>query len=469
MKNVYLPLIISCIAIILSCEDKDTTPPDVEVLNLENGLHVYGKVLIEVDSWDKEGVEYVELLVDENLTGVTDSIEPYILEWNTDDYELGVAHLIQCRSYDTHGNYQDSESFDIFVDITFVKSFSGGGGIFLMENVQQTTDGGYILTGRKEEDVWLIKTDQYGHKEWDQTFGGNFADQGTSVKQTTDGGFIITGQTWSYGNGNSDVWLVKTDGNGTEEWNKTFGGSDRDWGDVVQQTYDGGYIIAGGTKSYAVDNNDVWLIKTDGTGNEEWNKTFGNENYNAWRTSVQQTADGGYITYMGTFSLEGNWDDVILIKLNADGNEEWSSIFGGPDDDWFFDIKQTTDGGYIATGVSVPGKDNTWLVKIESNGSLEWEKTFEGSVGLSVDQTLEGGFIVSGYKHESGSNFMINLIKIDVFGNVEWTKTYPGKEGNAVQQTTDGGYIISGLDDSGILLIKTNAEGNATKYVDVIE
>ena len=163
-----------------------------------------------------------------------------------------------------------------------------------------------------------MKTDSNGNKVWGKFFGGPYWDVARSVQQTSDGGYIIAGSTMSYGAGAYDFWLVKTDSNGNKIWDKTFGGPYWDVARSVQQTSDGGYILAGFTMSYgAGPHSDAWLVKTDSNGNEEWNKTFGGPEEDA-ACSVQQTSDGGYIVAGWTESKGAGGGDAWVIKLEGD-------------------------------------------------------------------------------------------------------------------------------------------------------
>jgi hypothetical protein len=326
-------------------------------------------------------------------------------------------------------------------------------------SVTQTSDGGYIVAGTTYSygagngDIWLIKTDASGSEEWSELFGGSEVEYGESVTETSDGGYIVVGSTMSYATGHSDVWLIKTDADGNEEWNQTFGGSDEDHGDSVAQTSDGGYIIAASTQSYGAGSSDVWLVKTDAHGAEEWSELFGGSGWD-FGESVAQTSDGGYIITGCTESYGAGVSDAWLIKTDTSGNEEWSETFGGSSYDYGYSVAQTSDGGYIITGYTQSygdGSADVWLVKTDADGNEEWSELFGGSgadFGYSVVQTSDGGYIVVGYTYSYGAGSAdVWLIKTDAHGDEEWNELFGGSSydgGYSVAETSDGGYIVAG-------------------------
>jgi len=329
------------------------------------------------------------------------------------------------------------------------------------------------ITIEKESDTISLSMSKSG---WIKTFGTtDWDDVAYSVQQTSDGGYILVGYTESYGAGDDDAWLIKTDANGNKQWDKTFGGAGWDMGESVQQTSDGGYIIAGKTNDYA------WLIKTDANGNKQWDKTFG-ENGKYWGQSAQQTSDSGYI--MVAFRYTGG-DEVWLIKYDADGNEQWNKSFGGSygTRDHYFSVEQTDDGGYIISGSKDTYRADVWLIKTDDEGNKQWDKTFGKEktgydCGNSVQQTSDGGYIVAGFTGDSSDERDVWLIKTDDEGNKQWDKTlgaagfriHKGLHiGYSIQQTSDEGFIIAGktsfdsATNANIILIKTDKNGNTCK------
>ncbi|MFC1990218.1 trypsin-like peptidase domain-containing protein [Chloroflexota bacterium] len=352
--------------------------------------------------------------------------------------------------------------------VEWSKTFSGTGDD-RGHAVQQTSDGGYIIAGfttvyARNYDAYLVKTDSYGTMLWSKAFGGSgmSIDSAHSVQQTTDGGYIIAGTTEPSGLNSNDVYLVKTDSSGNMTWSKTYGGTDREAGSSVQQTSDGGYIIAGYTRSFGAGSGDAYLIKTDSSGNEAWSKTFGGTGSEGG-SSVQQTSDGGYIIVCTTSSFGTGVSDAYLVKTDSSGNEVWSKTFGGTGQDNVGSVQQTVDGGYIIAGStrSFGGGSNFYLVKTDSSGNEVWSKTFGGTneeQGHSVQQTSDGGYIIvgstfslgigdrAGYVEESD----VYLVKTDSSGNMLWSKAFGSTGSDAalsVQQTVDGGYIITGYYD----------------------
>ncbi|MCX9012696.1 MAG: hypothetical protein OIN66_16450 [Candidatus Methanoperedens sp.] len=337
-------------------------------------------------------------------------------------------------------------------------------------SVAQTRDGGYILAGWTEscgagkKDAWLIKTDANGSEQWNKTFGGKGDDGAHSVQQTSDGGYILAGYTESYGAGKHDVWLVRTDAEGIELWNRTFGGANDDEAYSVRQISDGGYVLAGNTYSYDAGNHNAWIIKTNTNGNEVWNRTgddlWNRKNGISEANSIEETRDSGYI-FAGMTSVEdGGPMAAWLVKTDADGKQQWSRTFGGHAD-WANSVRQTLDSGYVFAGkMYIPGGALAWLIKTDANGKQQWSRTFGGLSSAevyrvetwanSVQQTSDGGYILAGYTvlYKSGmTNAYALLIKTDAEGNEQWNRTFGGTSGDAaysVQQAKDGGYILAG-------------------------
>jgi len=362
---------------------------------------------------------------------------------------------------------------------TFERTF-GGGDFDQGYSVDETSDGGYIIVGETSSfgagsyDVYLIKTDARGNKVWERTIGGGNWDVGHSVKETKDGRYLIVGSTQSYGAGGWDVYLIKTDSQGNKLWEKTYGAQYDDSGISVEETKDGSYIIAGWTWSYETGSYDVYLIKTDSNGNKLWEKTFGGAK-DDYGNSVQETSDGGYIIAGETWSFGAGVKDVYLIKTDPQGNKLWEKVYGGEYADTARAVQETSDGGYIVLGETSSfgaGAEDVYLIKTDSKGNKLWEKTFGGSghdFGISIQKTQDGGFIISGDTSSLGAgDYDVYLIRTDSEGKGLWERTFGGlsaDEGYSVQETRDGGYIIAGrtfsagAGASDVYLIKTDSHG----------
>jgi hypothetical protein len=355
-------------------------------------------------------------------------------------------------------------------------------------SVQQTADGGYIIAVEnygENGDIWVIKTDGDGNKLWDRTFGGSGWEYRPDVKQTNDNGYIITARTYSFGVGNaSNIWVLKLDENGMEQWNTTFGKEFNDYGNEIQQTKDGGYIIIGCVALYEMAHYDIGLIKIDSLGHEQWNRTFGGKGQE-FGESVRQTSDGGYIVSGSTTSY-GNTHGYVfwLIKTDAQGNEQWNRTYGGtspPAGPIGNTVDLTSDGGYflLETRHSNESEDDIWVIKTNQYGDEQWNKTFGGIYyedGAEAYQTTDGGYIILG--NTMDFNVFVNpwMIKLDASGEEQWNRTLGeniGGVGHSVDLTSDGGYIITGstatfseYDAGDVWLIKTDENGFVTNPPD---
>jgi len=337
----------------------------------------------------------------------------------------------------------------------------GGAKVDSAYSVVQTVDGGYALAGATHsfgagiDDFWLVKTNSTGHEQWSKTYGGTNMDGAWSIIQTDDDGYALTGRTWSSGAGASDPWLVKTDSAGNMEWNKTYGGAKPDRTDCIIQTADGGYALAGWTRSFGAGQDDFWLVKTNSTGDAEWKKTYGGAEWDT-AESVVQTSDGGYALAGSTKSFGAGDSDFWLVKTDSAGNHLWDRTYGGTSDDCARSMIQTDDGGYALAGYTWSfgaGNSDFWLVKTDATGNLQWNQTYGGpgedeARSRSMIQIPDGGYAITGFTKSFGAGSEDWwLVKTDADGNMQYDETYGGTSedrARAIIQTNDGGYVISG-------------------------
>ncbi len=332
----------------------------------------------------------------------------------------------------------------------------GGAGDDRGLSLCEVGDNGYILVGYTcskgagKRDLWMVKTDADGKQDWEKTFGGPGDDLGWSVLEIDDG-YVIAGTTEMPGSGNKDVWLIKTDLDGDEGWSKTFGGPDDDWGVSLIEASGGGYVVVGVTESYGSGGMDGWVIKTDIDGNKDWDKAFG-ATRDDQVTDVLKTRDGGYIIVGTTESYGSGGQDLWLIKIDPDGETVWDKTFGKGDDEAGCSVLETED-GYIVTGFTESrgsGSRDLWLIETDIDGGQRWDKTFGGADddgGWSIQKTTDG-YIIAGYTGSKGAGDQDAwLIKVDQNGEAVWDKTFggPGFDlARSFQETKDGGYVLIG-------------------------
>jgi len=330
----------------------------------------------------------------------------------------------------------------------------------------QTDDAGYLIAGRTSsfcvypdyDNFWLVKVNASGNMQWNKTYGGIDREEAYSLVQTDDGGYVIAGFTGSYGAGEDDAWLVKIDALGDVQWNKTYGGLNNDYAHSVIKTEDGGFAVIGFTSFSNWEDRyyDVWLIKTDALGNMQWNKTYGGTGYDEGY-SIVQTSDGGYALGGSTASFGSDGNNYWLIKVDDLGVVQWNRTYGGAGDDRAYSMVQAGDGGFAIGGVTGSfgaGDLDFWLVRTDSSGNAQWNKTYGGTDfdhAYSLVQTADGGYAMTGVTQSFGISGDIWLVKTDSSGVMQWNRTYGGIRydwANSLIQTADGGYAIAGSAES---------------------
>jgi hypothetical protein len=389
------------------------------------------------------------------ITGYTSFAQAPVIEWQKTyggpgtDYGYGVdatadgGYIVVGEAKLSGGDVTTvNGDYDIWVtkldaqgNLLWQKSY-GGSGTEWAYIVKQTADGGYIVAGYTSSnngdvttshggrDYWLFKIDSAGTMQWQKTYGGSGEDTLLSLQTTTDGGYLAVGSTKSNNGdvtenkGNSDVWVVKVNATGDMQWQKTYGGYSEDKVQYAIQTNDGNYIIAGDTFSTDGDvtgnhgGTDGWVIKLDSTGNLIWQKCIGGT-LNDFFSSVQQNSSG-YLLVGGSSSFNSNtvenlWlFDFYLVQLDENGNVLWEKNYGGTGSDTACHISPAADGGYLILGHTTSNDGNVtnnhglgdiWLIKINIQGNLQWQKTYGGSSDDGTQlmvPSADGGYTIAG-------------------------------------------------------------------------
>jgi hypothetical protein len=341
---------------------------------------------------------------------------------------------------------------------TFQKTYGSTG--WAGFSIQQTTDGGFIMLGKIDSigagnsDIYLIRLDYKGDTLWTKIYGGPQFDRGNHILQTSDGGFIFVGYTHSFGAGDADFLVVKTDSAGNIQWNKTYGGTIVDYANKIQSTTDGNFIIIGTTNSFGTGGFYSVLLKIDPLGNLLWYKAYQGPGYPCSSSDGHQTDDGGFILIGGAINVPINDVNACLIKTDSSGNVLWVKTYGGQDGESASTGQQTSDGGYIfaRTTSSFGTNGDIYMVKTDASGNLMWSKTYGGTASeyaISVYQSTDGGYVLFGQTQSFGvslNDWDLILIKTDSSGTLEWSKIYGDTTatGSTMLGTTNDGYIMGG-------------------------
>jgi hypothetical protein len=326
--------------------------------------------------------------------------------------------------------------------------------------VIRNDDGSFTIVGFTYSygsglgDVYLIKVDSLGDTLWTNAYGGEADDFGYAVATTSDGGYILVGSTHSFGEGDNDVYLIRTDAHGDTLWTRSYGGSDEDGGTSVIQLPDNGYYVAGASLSLSSGREAIYLVRADPNGDTLWTKTIEVPSLEGVGT-IASTSDGGWIVPGYTEPNGAGGYDVFLMKIDLDGDTLWTRSYGGTHDDWANRATQTADGGYIVVGGTKSygaGGVDAYLIRTDANGDTLWTRAYGGTSddsGLSSLQTSDGGYLVVGGSESYGAGYNdVYVLRIDSDGDTLWIQTYGGADddaGGSIAETSDGGYIIAGL------------------------
>ncbi len=348
-------------------------------------------------------------------------------------------------------------------------------------NINQTMDGGYIIVGKtippdeEYDSIYLMKTDAAGKVEWTVMYGDDDGvDSGADVIQTEDGGYLVIGRTENYGNGGSDIILVRYNSEGEYQWKKTYGSVNDESGSRIIATDDGGYFLLGQTTPRSGVGKNIFLVKTDAEGAEQWTTTYGGES-GTGGDDIIQLSDGNF-AIVG-FITKGDDFQVYFIKIAASGDMIWEKTYGGSAYDFGSSVRQTHDGGFVICGYTSSmgaGARDGYVVRLDASGNLVWQKAFgyaNSDEFGGIAETPAGDFIAVGntvtritQREQYTDAYMV---KLDKNGNQIWSKQFGGNLSDGlgkILNTSDGGYLNLGNTHSfgksrDIYLVKVNDDG----------
>jgi hypothetical protein len=339
----------------------------------------------------------------------------------------------------------------------------GGKAYDSVRAIAGVAEGGYVMTGMSTSfgpgniEAYLLRIDENGRMKWQKTFGGPGDNRAFSVAETADRGFAMCGYTDSYGRGNKDAYLIKTDKDGKIQWQATYGGVGNDEAMSLNVLADGGFILVGDTDSFSGKNEtELYLVRADSTGKEVWSRTYKNGTGRlAFGTSVKTLPDGGFIISGRTSPPAGSGMNGYVLRVDADGKKLWSRTFGAKGYTSFQDLVVAQDGGYACVGqkddASKGNKPAVYLAGLDVKGNTNFEKTFGGSsidIGQAIVQDKHGNYIICGTTDSFGNGSTdILLIKADAQGNSVWMTTFGGRKdeyGAGVVLAPDEDYVAAG-------------------------
>jgi len=322
-------------------------------------------------------------------------------------------------------------------------------------DVIECADGGLLVGaitysfGNGWGDIWLIRTDEDGNPQWSQAYGGTDGDYGDTILELDDGGFLVAGYTNSFGAGGYDAWLLRVDTDGNHLWNQTFGGPGNDWCFDAVECSTGGFALIGTTENYGASGRDLWLLRTDSAGVHLWNRTFGGSETEYGRSLVE--CDGGGFVLAGHTNSYGSGEkDAWLVRTDSDGNQVWSKTFGNVGNDEAYSIVRASPSGFAFSGNTlsiVYGGQQLWLVRIDDDGDLVWQQEYGGDgtdYGYALER-LDDGFLLGGGLSASTSDFF--LVCTNNSGGQLWSEHWGGGNGDGCEglvHCSDGSTVLAG-------------------------